>query len=230
MTGIRIVMAAFTLAWLSAVGARFRHSKPVLIGGLAIVGVMAVAAMLADTLKPAAFGLSRPNSWLLTVVVASAWVLVMLAYSPLADAFARRRFPDPPDLTAFDGLRRSRARLVVGIAVAWLLGGFLEELTFRGVVLQVLDTWLTPVLPRPVAAAAAILAAAAGAAVIHLYQGSRAVLVVGQLSVLFGTLMVLGGHNLWTVMICHGLYDTVAFIRYARGTSRYATANRQPTE
>ena len=224
MTGFRIIVAAFTLVWLVAVGARFRHSKPVLIGGLATVGVTAMVALLSGTVEPVAFGLNRPRSWLLTVAGATAWVLVMFAYSPLADALARRRFPDPPDLTAFDGLRRSRTRLAAGIAVAWLLGGILEELTFRGVLLQTLDAWLTPVLPRPVAAAAAILAAAAGAAVIHLYQGARAAVVIGQLSVLFGTLMVLGGHSLWAVMICHGLYDTVAFIRYARGTSRYAAA------
>lgn len=228
MTGVPIILAAFTLAWLVAVLARFRHSKPVLIGGLALVGVGAVTAMLAGVVEPAAFGLNRPHSWLLTVVGAAAWVLLMIAYSPLADALARRRFPEPPNLTAFDGIRRSRSMLVAGIAVAWLLGGFLEELTFRGVVLPVLDTWLTPLLPRPVATAAAVVGAAAGAAVIHLYQGRRAVLVVGQLSVLFGTLMVISGHNLWTVMICHGLYDTVAFIRYARGTSRYATADRKP--
>jgi len=228
MTAFRIIAAVFVLAWLAVVGVRFRHSKPVLVGGLAIVGAAAGAAMLAGAVKPDAFGLGRPDSWLLTVVVAVAWALVMLAYSPLADALARRRFPDPPDLSAFDALRRSRTMLVVGIMVAWVLGGFLEELTFRGVLLPAIDAWLSPVLPRWAAAAAAILAAAAGAAVIHLYQGRRAVLVIGQLSVLFGILMVLSDNNLWSVMICHGLYDTVAFIQYANGTSRYSPTKSTP--
>ena len=42
------------------------------------------------------------------------------------------------------------------------------------------------------------------------------------LSALLGVLMVVSGHNLWAVILCHGLYDTVAFIRYATGRSRYA--------
>ena len=46
------------------------------------------------------------------------------------------------------------------------------------------------------------------------------ILVVGQLSALLGPLFALSGRNLWTVILCHGLYDTVAFIRYATGVSR----------
>lgn len=224
MTGFRITAMVFMLGWLVAVGVRFRHSKPILIGGLVIVGTAAIAAMLVDAVEPDTFGLNRPRSWPFTVAGAVVWALVMLAYSPLADTLARKRFPEQPDLTAYDGLRRSRTMLLAGIAVGWLLGGFLEELAFRGVVLQAVEAWLSPVLPRPVAAAAAVLVAAAGAAVIHLYQGKRAVLIIFQLSALFGVLMVFGGHDLWAVMICHGVYDTVAFIRYANGTSRYARA------
>jgi membrane protease YdiL (CAAX protease family) len=63
---------------------------------------------------------------------------------------------------------------------------------------------------------------AAGACVIHLYQGPRAAFIVTQLSVLFGLLFVLSGHNLWAVILCHGSYDTVAFIRFVNKTSRYS--------
>lgn len=34
--------------------------------------------------------------------------------------------------------------------------------------------------------------------------------------------MVVSGRNRWAVSLCHGRYDTVAFIRYANRTSRYA--------
>jgi membrane protease YdiL (CAAX protease family) len=72
------------------------------------------------------------------------------------------------------------------------------------------------------AATVAVLVAAACAAVGHLYQGRRAAVVILQLSTLLGVLMVVSGHNLWAVILCHGLYDTVAFVRYATGRSRYA--------
>jgi len=201
-----------------------RRGKSAIIGGLLAVGAATLVALLTGVVDPDDLGLGRPRSWPTTIGMALVGVAVLLAYSPVADAIARRRFPERPNLTAFDALRQSRVKLVAGIVVAWVLGGFLEELTFRGIVLQYVDAWLAPVLPKAIAATVAVLVAATGAAVAHLYQGPRAALVIVQLSSLLGLLMVLSGHNLWTVIICHGLYDTVAFIRYARGTSRYAAS------
>jgi hypothetical protein len=75
-----------------------------------------------------------------------------------------------------------------------------------------LAPWLIPRL----AAGVAVCIAASGAGAVHRYQGPRAVLIIAQLSVLFGILLVVSGYNLWAVMLCHGLQDTIAFIRYAR--------------
>ncbi len=167
-------------------------------------------------------GLRTPGSWVSTVAAAVAWTLLLLAYSPVADRLARRYLPARPNLRAFRAIQQSRVKLAAGIVVAWVLGGFLEELAARGVVQQSVQTWLVPVLPRAVAVTVAVLVAAAGAALVHLYQGLRATLIVLQLSTLLGVLMIVGGHNLWTVIICHGLYDTVAFVRFASGKSRFA--------
>jgi membrane protease YdiL (CAAX protease family) len=219
---VRAVLFGLVLGWLVLVAVWFRRSRPVLVAGLLVIGAGTLAAALAGALGPADLGLARPRSWPLTIGIAAGWTAVMLAYSPLADALARRRFPQRPDLSAFDEIRRSRLRLVAGIVVAWVLGGFLEELVFRGVVLRSVDSWLGNALPQPVAATVAVVAAALGATVIHLYQGPRAALIILQLSTLFGLVMVLSGGNLWAVVISHGLYDTVAFIRYANRTSRYA--------
>jgi membrane protease YdiL (CAAX protease family) len=196
--------------------------KAAVLGGLFAVGAAVVVGLLTGVVHPADLGLGRPHSWPVTVVVAVGWLALLLAYSPLADALARRRFPERPNLAAFDPIRRSRVGLAAGIVVAWVLGGFLEELAFRGIVVQYLDAWLTPVLGPALAATVAVVVAAAGAAAGHLYQGRRGAVVILQLSALLGVLMVVSGHNLWAVILCHGLYDTVAFIRYATGRSRYA--------
>ena len=47
-------------------------------------------------------------------------------------------------------------------------------------------------------------------------------MIITQLSVLFGVLFVASGYNLWTVILAHGFYDTIAFVRFASGKSRYA--------
>ena len=52
--------------------------------------------------------------------------------------------------------------------------------------------------------------------------GPRAVAIITQLSVLFGILFVISGNDLWPVIFCHGLYDTIAFVRFANKQSKYS--------
>jgi uncharacterized protein len=175
-----------------------------------------------------ALGLSTSVSWFATVGFAVAWLVLMLAYSPLADRLATRWVAQPPNLGAFRGLQQSRVKLVIGIVMAWILGGFLEELIFRGIVLQWVEARASAWSIGPVAAAIAVCAAAVGAGAFHMYQGLRAAIIVTQLSVLFGVLFVISEHNLWAVMLCHGLYDTIAFIRFANKKSKYSKLDADP--
>ena len=167
-------------------------------------------------------GLDISVSWLSTIGFAVVWLALMLAYSPLADRIATRWVDKPPTLDAFRALQQSRIKLVIGIVAAWVLGGFLEELIFRGIILQSIEALVSAWLAAPVATGIAVCAAALGAGLIHLYQGLRAAIMVTQLSVLFGLLFVVSGHNLWAVMLCHGLYDTIAFVRFANKQSKYS--------
>ena len=208
--------------WLLIVVVRFRRSKIVLIGGLFAVGLYTLVALVRADASMRELGLRIPISWLTTIGFAVAWLALMLAYSPVADRLASRWVNEPPNLEAFRALQESRSKLIAGIAVAWVLGGFLEELTFRGIVLQSMEALASGWLVGPLAIGIAVCTAAAGAGLIHLYQGLRAAIIVTQLSVLFGLLFVLNGHNLWAVMLCHGLYDTVAFIRFAKKKSKYS--------
>jgi hypothetical protein len=213
--------------WLLAVAVHFRRSIPVLLSGLIAIGVVTLGGVAYRQLTLADLGLGIPDSWLPTVGIAVVWLVAMLAYSPLADWLATRWVAQPPQLHAFRAIQESRIKLAAGIMVAWLLGGFLEELIFRGMVVQVVEVWLTARFAQPIAAGVAICVAALGAGLIHFYQGPRAVVIITQLSVLFGILFVISGHNLWAVMLCHGLYDTVAFIRFARKKSKYSKPDKE---
>jgi hypothetical protein len=212
--------------WLALVAVRFRRSTPILVGGLVAVGLLTLAALARGGVSASALGLGPPRSWLATLAFALAGLAVMLAASPLADRLATGWFAKPPTLGAFRGLQQSRLKLIAGVVVAWILGGVLEELAFRGVLLQAVQALAATRVAAPLAAAVAIAAAAGGAGIIHLYQGPRAAVIITQLSALFGLLFVVSGRNLWAVILCHGLYDTVAFVRFARGTSRYANLDR----
>ena len=167
-------------------------------------------------------GLGIPNSWFQTIGLAIAGLGLMLAYSPLADRVASHWFHKPPTLGAFRTIQQSKGHLIIGILVAWLLGGVLEELIFRGLVLRSVEGVLAAQLLPSIATVVAIGVAAFGATLFHVYQGSRAMLIIAQLSILFGVLFVVSGYNLWTVMVCHGLYDTIAFVRFANKKSKYS--------
>jgi membrane protease YdiL (CAAX protease family) len=146
----------------------------------------------------------------------------MIAYSPCADWLATRWVDQPPNLEAFRAIQGSWSKLMAGVVMAWLLGGFLEELVARGIALKALQSFLVAWVPGWLATTAAVCIAAIGAGLMHLYQGPRAVLIVTQLSVLFGALFSVSGYNLWTVVICHGLYDTIAMVRFSWRISRYS--------
>ena len=221
MTTFQLIAILLTALWLVLVVFVFRRSTSILIGGLFVIGLYTLAGLILGWVTPGQLGLG-PAGWLRTLGFALAGLAVMLAYSPLADRLAARWFKKPPSLEAFAPIQQSRFKLAVGIAAAWLLGGLLEELIARGIVLGSLRVFLAAWLITPVAAGLAVCIAALGAGLMHLYQGQRAMLIITQLSVLLGILFVVSGYNLWAVMLCHGLYDTIAFVRFARGTSRYA--------
>ena len=201
---------------------RFRRLKVVLIGGLVAAGLYVVVALGATRASLLELGLSVSRPWLVTIGFAVAWLALMLVYSPLADRIATRYVEQPPTLGAFRMLQQSRIKLAGGIVLAWALGGFLEELIFRGIILRSIEIWASAWRPGPLATVIAVCAAAVGAGLIHFYQGPRAALIVTQLSILFGGLFVVSGYNLWAVILCHGLYDTIAFIRFERKKSKYS--------
>ena len=222
MTAFQLCASLAIVCWLALVAVRFRKSRPVLLGGLFAVSLLAGVAVMRGDITVKSLGLDLDRDGPMLTGLTLLWLGLMLAWSPVADRIATRWIATPPSLGAFKPLQQSRLMLVLGIVAAWILGGFVEELVFRGVFQQALQAELTPLLGPWVGAAAAILIAALGAGIIHLYQGPRAALIIVQLSALFGALFVLSGHSLWTVIVCHGLYDTIAFIRFATGKSRYA--------
>lgn len=212
----------FTAIYIAIVVVRFRRSTSVLIGGLAAIGLYTLVELDRGGVTLAQLGLGVPASWWPTLGFALVWLGLMYAYSPAADWLASRFFDKPPTLESFRAIQESRVKLVAGIVVAWLLGGILEELVFRGIVLQSVKSLLSASPVAPAATGFAVGVAAAGAGLMHLYQGPRAAVIVTQLSVLFGILFVVSGYNLWAVILCHGLYDTVAFIRFANKKSKYS--------
>lgn len=229
MTPFQQTSLLLIVFWLLLVAIRFRRSTIVLIGGLVAIGLYTLIAFLSDKVTAAELGLAIPTSWWRVIGFAAAWTAIMFAYSPFADRLATRAFAKPPTLGSFRAIQESRVKLIAGIVVAWILGGILEELVFRGIVLKSVESLLTASLIASIATGAAVCIAALGAGLVHFYQGYRAMVIITQLSILFGVLFVISGYNLWTVMLCHGMYDTIAFIRFANKKSKYSNLDSDPS-
>jgi len=219
MTVFQTTALLLTILWLGMVGIRFRRSTVVLIGGLVAIGLYTAISLARGQVSLEELGLVMPGRSGTTIALVGVWLALMLAYSPVADGLAARWFTRPPTLRSFRAIQQSTTKLVAGILVAWALGGILEELAFRGIVLRSVESLLAAWFGVTTAAAVGVGAAALGAGLIHVYQGPRAVAIIVQLSVLFGVLFVVSGYNLGAVMVCHGLYDTIAFIRFANKKS-----------
>ena len=222
MSTFQFIVLALIVLWFVLVVFRFQRSSVVLIGGLLGIGLVTLAAFASGKVTLDELGLGSSHPWWSTLGFALGGLGLMLAASPLADRLATRWVHAPPTLEAFSMIQQSKSRLVAGILAAWLLGGVLEELLARGIVLKSVESILTIWLMPPLAAGLAVILAAIGAGLIHSYQGHRAVLIITQLSILLGVLFVLSGYNLWPVMLCHGMYDTIGFVRYAAKKSKYS--------
>ena len=156
MTPFQQLALLLIAIWILIVVVRYRNSRIVLIGGLLGVALYTLSAVVEHEVSFRELGLSISASWISTIGFPVAWLALMLAYSPLADRLATRWVAKPPTLKAFRVLQESRIKLLIGIVVAWILGGFLEELIFRGIVLQSIEALGSAWLAAPIATAIAV--------------------------------------------------------------------------
>lgn len=163
-------------------------------------------------------GLIRPRS----VPAATGAVLALYAavvagtlaiIEPLALVFGWRGL----DLSSFAHLRGNPAALAQVLVIAWTTAAIGEELLFRGFLLTRIER--TFGAGRAGAAGAVALQAAIfGAA--HAYLGPRGIATAALVGVIYGAWYVLRGRNLWSLIVAHGLTDTISLLAIAGGVLR----------
>jgi len=115
----------------------------------------------------------------------------------------------PVDVSAFDAVRGSFANFLILLAIGWIVGGFLEEFSFRGFVVGRVR-WL---LGSGTAATwVAVLVAAIPFGLAHAYQGVTGMITTGLTGFLLGTVFVLHRFNLWYAIFTHGFTNTVGIL------------------
>lgn len=163
------------------------------------LGLIAVA-LRANNKSWRDLGLARPASmtkmFAIGVVSAIAWTAFnQLVYIPFIHAFF-----DVPPYTEYDFLKGNPAMLAFVLLAAWVVGGFYEELAFRGFIQGA-------ILRRNVIGAAIATSILFG--LYHWQQGIFGV-IASALGGLYWSWLRMRHDNLWPSIYSHAIYDTIA--------------------
>jgi len=155
-------------------------------------------------------GLRRSSSWLRTLLqTCVATVLVILLFGLLIQPVTARLTGKPIELSAFSGVKGNVWVLVGWLARVWIMSALLEELVFRGYLLNRIADFLGR---GRQAWGIAVLASSVFFGVAHAYQGPAGMLNATVIGVLLGMLYLISSHNLWATWICHSLIDSVSLV------------------
>ena len=165
------------------------------------------------------FGITRPN-WPKTISKAflftiGIFILNDFLIQPLIELYFGKI-----DLSGVAGIEGNLLNYVVFILLGWVLGGFCEEIIYRGYVLKRLaiilgDTnksWLLSAVMASIVFGFA-----------HNYQGPSGIITTAIVAFLFGLIFIFNRNNLMVLVFTHGFYDMIAITLIYLGKARMIT-------
>ncbi len=154
----------------------------------------------------AGLGLRRPPKLWVAAAVAVALYLANMALSEwVVPLLAQWIAPvQQPSFMAY--IRGDLAGFLTWLAIGWIVGGFIEELLFRGFLLNRIAGLLGG---TKTALVAAVVAQAVLFGMLHLYAGGFAFLFAALFALANGAFYLAAGRNLWPLIAVHGVWNSV---------------------
>lgn len=187
----------------------FPHAVPLPFYSYAVICFLAIFLVLrrkGRTLRD--LGLDKKNlssrAILLGILSALAWVIFMqIIYIPVI-----KHLFNVPDYTEYNFIRSSMARLIMTIFAAWIIGGFYEEVVFRGYIQNILEKRLFKGMGHwlPIVITSILFG------LYHLQQDIFAVIAACLGGLYWSILYKKGNNNLWVSIISHALFDMITLI------------------
>lgn len=187
----------------------FPHAVPLPFYSYAVVCFLAIFLVLrrkGKTLRD--LGIDKKNlsshAILLGILSALACVIFMqIIYIPVI-----KHLFNVPDYTEYNFIRSSIARLIMTIFAAWIIGGFYEEVVFRGYIQNILEKRLFRGKGRwlPIVITSILFG------LYHLQQDIFAVIAACLGGLYWGILYKKWNNNLWVSIISHALFDMITLI------------------
>jgi membrane protease YdiL (CAAX protease family) len=155
-------------------------------------------------------GLRRPASWPRTIGIGMAAGVVNALFAlwliaPLVTWLGGGK----EDLSQYESLPGNIPVLIVWILIGWIIGGFMEEMFYRGYLLNRIAGFFGQ---NQAGWAVGLLASSAFFALGHLYLGVSGIVQTFFEACFWALLYMVGRRNLWLTIIGHGTINTLAFI------------------
>jgi CAAX protease family protein len=151
-------------------------------------------------------GLHRPaNAWRSVFHAAAVSVGLLIAIKVAIVPLALFVTGQQVDLSAFGEPGDTHAFLV-RLAQTWTLAAFGEEMVFRAYLMRRITDLIGEV---GIGLVIAVAASSALFGIAHSYQGWAGVIATGIIGAFLATFYLFSRKDLWTVIVCHGIVDTV---------------------
>ena len=162
------------------------------------------------------FGITRPD-WLTTIVKAFIFAIGIFILSDFVIQPLIEFYFGKIDLGEVSGIEGNLLNYMLFLFLGWILGGFCEEIIYRGYVLKRLAAIFGDTTK-------AWLLAAVTAAIVfgfaHNYQGLSGIMSTGIIALLFGLIFILNKNNLMVLVFTHGIYNMIAITFIYLGKAR----------
>jgi membrane protease YdiL (CAAX protease family) len=157
------------------------------------------------------FGLSRPKSWGRTILLGVAVTVGVAVVGTLLLSLIQLALPNAPqDLSRMDVLRGNLGNMILNVAAIWFTAGFVEELLWRGYLMnRLIDLQGSS---TKLAWAISLVVSAIIFGLGHTYQGPGGVLRIMASGLVIGAAFLITRRNLWPVVFAHAVLDSLGFV------------------
>lgn len=108
------------------------------------------------------------------------------------------------DLSAYENLRGNIPNYLFMILVGWIVGGFIEEILFRGFLITRISRYFKPDLLGDIIG---VIITSLAFGYSHMYQDWSGVFSTGLISIVFGIIYLKSGKNIWYTIFTHGFVN-----------------------
>jgi membrane protease YdiL (CAAX protease family) len=158
------------------------------------------------------FGLAQPKSWVRTILMGVGVTVGILVGFSLLMPLIQLAFPNSQqDLSRLDILRGNLPNLILNVVAIWFTAGFVEELLWRGYLMNRLIDLQGKTTKLAWAISLVVSALIFGLG--HTYQGLGGVIRITTSGLLIGTAFLTTRRNLWPLIIAHAILDSIGFVQ-----------------